>query len=292
MKYDAGYRPSVRKRTSDCIALYLENKAARDIVIVQHITLNNDLLIPSREILLFRHVNTDQSGSVEFLLAGLRSWFLSLFLPDSLVDSLLGLVGGLFSHLSSLLRSILRGLSLRSVLIGGGLAAIRKGLLRRRISKDRGIGGILRSHDEAEQHERQKREGTIKRREGWREEAKDENAPLQKVGWDESEILHRLGPGRTFRTPQFRLSSSQQQLHFFWLTASLLLGFFIMAGIFEAPRNADTLCEFPLRLHSVPPANLLAQSWVGRKSLALMFESRTVREAILHWHAHSQLMSV
>lgn len=63
--------PSVKEQTSNCLALYLKNEAARDIVVVQHITLGKDLLIPSREILLFRHINTDQSGAFEFLLRGL-----------------------------------------------------------------------------------------------------------------------------------------------------------------------------------------------------------------------------
>lgn len=55
-----------------------------------------------------------------------------------------------------------------------------------------------------------------------------------------------------------------------------------MAGLFETPRNADTLCEFPL----LPGIALLeyriciltlAQSWVGRKSPVLMSASKTVR---------------
>lgn len=55
-----------------------------------------------------------------------------------------------------------------------------------------------------------------------------------------------------------------------------------MAGLFETPRNADTLCEFALRpgiaLHGNGICLLtLAQSWVGRKSRVLMSASKTVR---------------
>lgn len=50
-----------------------------------------------------------------------------------------------------------------------------------------------------------------------------------------------------------------------------------MAGIFEAPRNADTLCEFgPCALRSQRTDTSRTQSWVGRKSPVPMFESRMV----------------
>lgn len=56
-----------------------------------------------------------------------------------------------------------------------------------------------------------------------------------------------------------------------------------MAGLFETPRNADTLCEFLLlpgiALHGYWICILtLAQSWVGRKSQVLMSASKMVRE--------------
>jgi hypothetical protein len=52
-----------------------------------------------------------------------------------------------------------------------------------------------------------------------------------------------------------------------------------MAGIFEAPRNADTLCEiylidFHLLLMCTDQSR--TQSWVGRKSPVLMFVSKMV----------------
>lgn len=99
--------------------------------------------------------------------------------------------------------------------------------------------------------------------------------------WDALEKLHRPGPAELLA--QTRLSNDQPSsagfLNVFTSHHSIFsVSFAIMAGIFEAPRNADTLCE-----SSVVPAGLrvyqtdrLAQSWVGRKSPVRMSVSRTV----------------
>lgn len=50
-----------------------------------------------------------------------------------------------------------------------------------------------------------------------------------------------------------------------------------MAGIFEAPRNADTLCELPIPDVYLSGTNASrTQSWVGRKSPVPMSVSRMV----------------
>lgn len=103
--------------------------------------------------------------------------------------------------------------------------------------------------------------------------------------WDASGKTSPPGAGRTFsanpplQRPARETKSSAGLLNVFTSHLSIFsVSFAIMAGIFEAPRNADTLCE-----SLVVPAGLrlyqtdrLAQSWVGRKSPVRMSVSRTV----------------
>lgn len=121
---------------------YLENKASRHIVVVQHVTLGKNLLIPSWEILLLGHIDTNQGGTIALLCLRLGCGLFGLRLPNTLVHGLIGLVRSLFGQLGRLLRSVL-GLSLGSVISGGLVGAIRKGLRGGRV---RGDGVFLTGH--------------------------------------------------------------------------------------------------------------------------------------------------
>lgn len=55
----AVYQYDAEKEFTECIISYLENEASRDVVVVQHVTLGENLLIPSGEVLLLGHIDTD-----------------------------------------------------------------------------------------------------------------------------------------------------------------------------------------------------------------------------------------
>ena len=150
---------------------HLENEASGDIVVVKHITLGQDLLVPTREVLLLGDIDTDQSSALDLLLGSLGSGLLGLLLANSLVRGLLSLVGGLLGQLSSLLCGVLGDLSLGSIGIGGVLGAIRKGLGGGGLDRGRGVSGGLACHVEREttvaqtaEEDRIRREGEDKRK--------------------------------------------------------------------------------------------------------------------------------
>lgn len=128
---------------------YLENEASRDVVVVQHVTLGENLLIPSGKILLLGHIDTNQSRAIALLALCLRCGLLGLRLPNTLVHILLGLVRCLLGQFSGLLSSVLGDFTLRSGVISG---AVREG----RVGNDRVIGGSLAGHSVDEVHENER----------------------------------------------------------------------------------------------------------------------------------------
>ena len=128
------------------MATHLENETSGDIIVVKHITLGENLLVPTGEVLLLGDIDTDQSSTLDLLLGGLGSGLLGLLLANSLVGSLLSLVSGLLRQLCGLLRGILGDLSLRGVGIGGVLGAIREGLRGGGLDGDRGVSRVLACH--------------------------------------------------------------------------------------------------------------------------------------------------
>jgi len=68
---------------------YLENVASGDVVVVQHVSLGENLLIPSREIILLADCDTDKLGAVNGLLLGLlHSGLVGNSLRNSLPEQL------------------------------------------------------------------------------------------------------------------------------------------------------------------------------------------------------------
>lgn len=220
---------------TNSLAIYLQNKAARDIVVVQHLALGQDLLIPPCKILFLGHVDSNKGG-IGLLLRGLGRRLLCLVLGEAFVDFLLVLIRGLLGHLRGLLCGTLGHLALGGFLIGGGLAAIRQGLDSAGVRRDRGVGGVLRSHSGPNSWERRSELGGG----GGSEAEKSNEAPrAEEVGWRSASPPC---PGRTFRLPRVQHTLSPAQPLF--SPVNLLSP--IMAGIFEQPRNADTLCELPV----------------------------------------------
>lgn len=142
----AVYQYDAKREFTESMISYLENKASRDIVVVQHITLGENLLIPPGEVLLLGHIDTDQSRAITLLALHFGCGFLGLRFSNTLVHILLGLVRCLLGQLSGLLSSVLGDFTLRSGVIGG---AIREG----RVGSDRVIGGGLAGHCFDEVHE-------------------------------------------------------------------------------------------------------------------------------------------
>lgn len=119
---------------------YLQDEAARDVIVLQHVTLGENLLVPAREILLLRDINTDQSRALDLLLRRL----LCFRLADPDVGSLLSFASGQLRGLGGLLGCVL-GLAL--LVVGGVLSAVREGLGSGSALVS-SVAGFLASHDE------------------------------------------------------------------------------------------------------------------------------------------------